>query len=158
MALWSFMPNMLDDSDVFSAWAAATTAEEVLPYEPRRTRRGRGQLGPKTGLKAGPVCEWEPQQAHPGWLHYDIGWRLGDVYGLHLPPLFFNGLSCTKKRQINISATVPRNMCYRNTTRSKFRSALLHQTWFFCSEMPEKRTDVVTSVFLQWCVIVGVFL
>lgn len=41
------------------------------------------------------IIEWKPQQAHLWWLHDDIGWRLSDVYGLHLPPLFFNCLSCT---------------------------------------------------------------
>lgn len=111
--------------------SVTTTAEEVLLYESWRTRHGRiirGQLGSKQVLKLDQfqgkiefqiVCcsennfffkcskkldiiERKPQQAHLGWLHYDIGGRLGDVYGLHLLPLFFKCLSCTKKRQIDI--------------------------------------------------------
>lgn len=40
--------------------------------------------------------KWKPQRAHLWWLHYDICWRLCDVHGLHLPPLFFDCLSCTR--------------------------------------------------------------
>ncbi len=42
------------------------------------------------------IIHWKSKQAHLWWLHYDIWWRLCDVHSLHLPPLFFNRLSCTR--------------------------------------------------------------
>lgn len=38
----------------------------------------------------------KPQWAHLWWLHYDICWRLCNVHGLHLLPLLFDCLSCTR--------------------------------------------------------------
>lgn len=48
-----------------------------------------------TGQDAGPK-DCKPQHAHLRWLHNDIcGW-LCNAHGLHLPPLIFNCLSCTR--------------------------------------------------------------
>lgn len=77
--------------------ATGLRAESVSVYEGGEKKKRLLPLMLITTPQSKPNnTKWKPQRAHLWWLHYDICWRLCDVHGLHLPPLFFDCLSCTR--------------------------------------------------------------